>query len=149
MLRRTPIKRTPLKRKAPTKKPGSSRAKRDSVSTWKKKADAIVSRYVRFTAADHNGLATCYTCGRVAPWQALQCGHFVSRNNSATRYDMNNLRVQCAGCNIWGRGRYDVYADKLMTELGTVKFKALLKKGRSIYQLTVGELKDICERYKI
>lgn len=125
------------------------KVKKDSVSAWKKKCDAIVSTYVRSTNADKHGNATCYTCGKVAPWKTLQCGHFVSRNNSATRYDLDNLRVQCAGCNVWGRGRYDVYADKLMDELGTRKFKALLKKGRSIHQLSVKELQEIAKRYAV
>lgn len=112
----------------------------------KKKADKITSEWVRRKNAV-NGLVACYTCGKVNLWKKMQCGHFVSRNNSATRYDLDNLRVQCAGCNVWGRGRYDVFADKLMKELGTRKFKKLLEKGRSTHQLTIKELEGIIAKY--
>ncbi len=140
MLRRTPLRRrtgdTPAKR-------ASRAAKRESVSAWKKRCDAAVSVEVRTRYADASGNVACYTCGKVAHWKKMQCGHFVSRNNSATRYDPDNLRVQCAGCNVWGRGRYDVFADKLMEELGVERFRSLLKRGRLVHQFNVPELKDI------
>lgn len=120
-----------------------------TVQKVKKTADKYVSEWVRRKYSDKNGIASCYTCGKKAHWKQLQCGHFVSRNNSATRYFEDNLRVQCAGCNVWGRGRYDVYADKLLEELGTKRFKELLKKGRSIHQLTVQELEIIIEKAKV
>jgi hypothetical protein len=123
--------------------------KKESVASLKKKADAIVSKYVRNHYADDFGMVACYTCGKVAHVSQMHCGHFVSRNNSATRYDMDNLRVQCPGCNIWGRGRYDVYADKLLTEIGIKKFRELVKRGRSIHKLSVPELKDIIEKYRL
>lgn len=112
----------------------------------KKKADKVVSDFVRQKDAI-DGVATCYTCGKRSEWKKLQCGHFVSRNNSATRYFEDNLRVQCAGCNVWGRGRYDIFADKLLKELGVKRFKKLLEKGRSIHQLTIQELQDIIKKY--
>lgn len=94
-------------------------------------------------------MVQCYTCGAVKPVAQIQCGHFVSRNNSATRYYLPNLRPQCAGCNVWGRGRYDVYADKLIDELGVREFRKLLKLGRSIHQLTIKELNEIIAKYAI
>ncbi len=130
-----------------TAKAAFKKIKKESVNTLKKKVDAVVSRYVRLSASDEFGEAVCYTCGKKAHYKTLQCGHFVSRNNSATRFDLDNLRVQCAGCNIWGRGRYDVYAEKLMDELGTKKFKELLAKGRSIHSFTIAELKELLETY--
>lgn len=112
----------------------------------KKKADAAISKFVRQKGMVDE-MNECYTCGAKKHWKNLQCGHFVSRNNSATRYDLDNLRVQCAGCNVWGRGRYDVFADKLINELGVKKFKELLRKGRSLYQLTTKELTEIINKY--
>ena len=112
----------------------------------KKKADKVVSDFVR-KKDSVDGIATCYTCGSKKEWKRMQCGHFVSRNNSATRYDLNNLRVQCAGCNVWGRGRYAAFADQPINGLGTRPLKELLEKGRSIYQLTIKELQEIIEKY--
>jgi hypothetical protein len=145
------MKRTALKRKSATKKGRAAfkRAKKESVSAWKKKADAVFSVYIRNKYADAQGIVECYTCGKRAHWKTMQCGHFVARNNSATRFDEDNCRVQDVGCNVWGRGRYDVYADKLMDELGVKRFRALLKRGRSNHQLTVPELKAIVEKYQL
>jgi 5-methylcytosine-specific restriction endonuclease McrA len=157
MLKRSAPRRSikPLKRAAPARgsrgstaaKKAHKKTKEKSVSAWKKKVDSVVSIHVRQSGADAAGIAECYTCGKLAHWKTLQCGHFVSRNNSATRYDPENLRIQCAGCNVWGRGRYDVYADKLMDELGVDRFRDLLKRGRSTHTFTVPELKALYEKF--
>ncbi len=130
-------------------KVGFKKVKAKSVSFWKKKTDSVVSRFVRHSYANERGEVQCYTCGKIGTVATMQCGHFVSRNNSATRFDMQNLRPQCAGCNIWGRGRYDVFADKLMEELGVESFKELLKRGRSIKSFSVKELQGIIETYSV
>lgn len=121
--------------------------KKESVSSWKIKCDKVFSIYIRQKYADELGNVSCYTCGKQGNYKTMQNGHFVSRNNSATRFSESNCRVQCAGCNIWGRGRYDVYADKLIDELGNKKFKELVALGRSIHKFSVLELKDIHDKY--
>lgn len=60
-----------------------------------KKLDGVYSRYIRKTKADKNGMATCITCGKVAPWQELQCGHYFSRSKLPTRWDDDNCFPQC------------------------------------------------------
>lgn len=123
------------------------KVKLQSISLLKRKADKASSLYVRQKYADETGQAECYTCGKFDQWKNLQCGHFVSRNNSATRYDLDNLRVQCAGCNVWGRGRLNIFAAKLLDELGTTRFKALLARGRSTHQFTRPELEAIIKQH--
>jgi len=118
-----------------------------SVSTLKKKADKVVSIFVRRSHANEHEMVRCYTCGSLKHITLIQCGHFISRNNSATRYDLENLRPQCAGCNIWGRGKLNIFADNLLKELGTAKFKALLARGRSTHQFTRPELEAIITKY--
>jgi hypothetical protein len=143
------MKRTALKR---SRKPTSAAAKAFkkikplSVSALKKKADAATSLFVRQKYAP-NGIAECYTCGKRDEWKRMQNGHFISRNNSATRYDLDNLRVQCAGCNVWGRGKLNIFADKLLKELGTKRFKALLARGRTTHQFTRQELEQIIKQH--
>jgi 5-methylcytosine-specific restriction endonuclease McrA len=77
----------------------------------KKDLDAIFSKYIR-----RKYPARCYTCGKIDT--PLQCGHFVSRQYLATRWDENNCRPQCVGCNIYGNGKPLDFEENLKKELG-------------------------------
>jgi hypothetical protein len=82
-------------------------------STLVKKADAIFSQYIRQRNADHNGMAECFTCGKVDHWKKLQCGHFMSRKHYATRWNEKNCQVQCAGCNVFRYGEQYTFGRNL------------------------------------
>lgn len=123
------------------------KVKLKSISKLKHEADKWCSQWVRQSAAQE-GIAECYTCGKVDGWKYLQAGHFISRNNSATRYDLDNLRVQCSGCNVWGRGKINIFTDNLLRDLGVERFQALLSRGRSTFQFTRPVLEAIIEDFK-
>ena len=73
-----------------------------------KDLDAVFSRYIRLRAANLDGFVECYTCGRSYHWKKIQCGHFMSRARYATRWNEDNCRPQCYGCNVMQQGRqYD------------------------------------------
>ena len=120
-----------------------------TVSKPKKKLDTLYSRHLRLSQADHQGYVTCYTCGLVRKWdKGMQCGHFHSRSNSATRYYKPNTKIQCMNCNVWRRGNYGEYSVRLVEEIGITRFKKLAEKARSTYQFTVPELQGLIEEYK-
>ena len=48
-----------------------------------------------------NDIATCVTCGKKDHWKKLQAGHFMSRKHLSTRWDEDNVQVQCAGMASW------------------------------------------------
>ena len=107
------------------------------------KLDKVFSIYIRRRYAK-NDIAECFTCGKQDHWKKLQCGHFQSRKNYATRFGtLNdddvvtelNCQVQCAGCNVFRYGEqylfsknldkkyYDGLADELfIRSRQTVKF---------------------------
>ena len=116
--------------------------KRPTVSQLKKRLDALVSRFVRLS-----GNGTCYTCGFFKPKLELQCGHFVSRQYNATRYDLDNLRPQCYACNVMRRGNTAFFADNLLKELGRERFDALIKRGRSYHSFTVREVEGLIAEF--
>lgn len=118
-----------------------------SVSYYKKKLDALVSRYVR-SSFFSGEMGSCYTCGLVRPKLELQCGHFISRQYNATRYDLENLRPQCSNCNIWRRGNIAFFADNLLKELGRERFDALIARGRKRKEFTRQELISEIEKYQ-
>lgn len=122
-----------------------SKAKRreKTQAQLKKDLDAIFSKYIR-----QKYPAECYTCNkRDTP---LQCGHFVSRQYLATRWDENNCRPQCVGCNIYGHGKPLDFEERLKRELGadfveTMKATRhqILKLDRSWYQERIDYYKTI------
>lgn len=89
--------------------------KKKTVSKLKKELDKVFSEYIRRKYAK-NGKTNCYTCSRLLEWQQIQCGHFVSRQHLSTRYDEENCRPQCVGCNVFGGGRVSTFANNLENE---------------------------------
>jgi len=90
----------------------------ESLPRLKKKLDDVFSLYIRQKHADENGLAKCYTCGKIAHWKKQQCGHYVSRRHLSTRFDVMNCRPQCFSCNIKNQGAADTFAQRLKEEYG-------------------------------
>jgi hypothetical protein len=102
--------------------------KTESVTQLKKKLDAIFSLYIRQKYADDSGNVECYTCGSVKPIKSMQNGHFWSRSHLSVRWDEDNCRCQCAGCNVFKHGNYIVYTRKLLNEIGQQEFDKLEQK---------------------
>jgi hypothetical protein len=113
----TPMKRTPLRAKTPLRgstKPKVKSKKKKAPKTQaqlKKDLDAIFSKYIRAKY-----LKECYTCRKTEV--TLQNGHFVSRQYLATRWDEDNCRPQCVGCNIFGNGKPLDFEERLKHDLG-------------------------------
>jgi hypothetical protein len=96
------------------------KGKKLTASKLKKKLDAIFSQYIRQKYADEKGYAQCYTCPTKKHWKEMQCGHFVSRSQMATRFSEDNCRVQCIGCNVFGGGRVTIFANNLEREIAGI-----------------------------
>lgn len=100
-----------------------------SLSKMKKELDRIFSLFIRAKYAKE-----CYTCKTKG--KTLQCGHFVSRAYLATRWDENNCRPQCVGCNIWGRGKPLDFEEHLKNELGDVAVEQLKSRRHQLMRPT-------------
>lgn len=57
--------------------------------------DSMSSFYVR------NKETRCVSCGKELDFEDRQCGHFIRRGVWITRWDPNNIHVECAACNAW------------------------------------------------
>lgn len=66
--------------------------------------DRWFSKFIRLRDADRNGICRCITCGTPHHWKDIDCGHFVSREKSVTRYDERNCHAQCKVCNRFKSG---------------------------------------------
>jgi hypothetical protein len=93
------------------------------------KLDTIFSQYIRQKDAV-NEIATCVTCGKKDHWKKLQNGHFMSRSHYSTRWDENNVGVQCYGCNISRSGeqfKFSQYLGNNLSEELQIKSKQIVK----------------------
>lgn len=64
---------------------------------------------------------TCYTCSaKGLQGSNYQIGHFIPSSICSTelRYSLDNLRPQCAACNIWKSGNWPAYENHLLQEKG-------------------------------
>lgn len=148
------LKRSYFKRKDPSEKPKTTpktRVKRKkgklSMAKLKKKLDAVFSKYIRNKHAI-NGVVTCYTCGKVGEVKTMQCGHFVSRQYLATRWNKDNCRPQCVGCNIWGNGKPLDFEENLVKELGKGLVETLKMERHHIIKLDVNWYEKEIKKYE-
>jgi hypothetical protein len=89
-----------------------------STTILKKKLDTIFSIYIRLKYADEELNVKCFTCDKVYHYKKIQNGHFYSRGILSLRYDEQNCRPQCYGCNIARSGNYIEYYKRLEKEIG-------------------------------
>ena len=113
----------------------------------KEKLDKVFSLYIRLRDSDENGFCTCYTCGKVAHYKEMQNGHFWSRTHLSTRFNEDNCKVQCVGCNIFKKGNYIVYTKRLLKELGEEKFDELERLKNSTVKISKAEYEQMIEHY--
>jgi 5-methylcytosine-specific restriction endonuclease McrA len=117
-------------------------AKKPSRKTIITKLDSIFSQYIRLRYSK-NEISECVTCGKQDHWKKLQAGHFISRKHYATRWDEDNVQVQCSGCNVFRYGEQYLFSKYLGADLS----EELLMKSRKIQKFSDSELLDMIELY--
>ena len=123
------------------------KAKSASQGHLKKKLDAVFSKYIR-QKHSMGGFCYCYTCGKRMEIKESQCGHFVSRGYLSTRWDEENTRPQCVGCNIWGNGKPLDFEEKLKKEIGVSKVEKLKMKRHKILKVSSLWYEEQIEHYQ-
>jgi len=116
--------------------------KKASRKTIVKKLDAIFSIYIR-RRYSKDDISECVTCGKQDHWKSLQAGHFMSRKHYSTRWDEENVEVQCMVCNVYRYGEQYLFAKYL----GENKADKLLIKSRQIKKFTDIELIELIDIY--
>jgi len=121
------------------------KSKKPTRSKLIKKLDVVFSQFVRLSNADNKGNCTCVTCGKVGHWKTggIQAGHFMSRKHYSTRWDEDNVKPQCVGCNMFKAGeqyKYSLY-------LGNNLAEELHLKSQQITKFTSVELEEMILHY--
>ncbi len=109
--------------------------------------DRVASRFVRLAAAGKDLKCDCYTCSTRKSYLAMHCGHFISRSHLATRWDLANMKPQCAVCNINLYGNLEVYTERLEAEhKGITDY--LQEQARTVSKPSLSELKFILHDFQ-
>lgn len=103
------------KKKTTKRKRGS-----DERKTWIEKLDRVFSLYIRLRDSKPYGFraARCISCGEVKPFDMFDCGHFVSRNAMAIRWEEDNCHAECSKCNRLQGDHLLGYRKNLILKLG-------------------------------
>jgi len=117
--------------------------KKPTRKTLIKKLDTIFSEYIR-RRYSKDDLSTCVTCGKTDHWKSLQAGHFMSRKFYATRWDEDNVEVQCQACNVFRYGEQFLFAKYLGNEMAD----KLLAKSRTTVKFSDYEIQEMIDIYK-
>jgi len=80
--------------------------------------DDWYSYYIRLKYTNDQGFVSCVTCGKTVEPKEIQNGHYISRNNLATRFLDKNCHPQCFHCNVVLKGNYPKYSLFLINKYG-------------------------------
>jgi|TARA_R110000782_G_scaffold134280_2_gene226682 hypothetical protein len=119
------------------------KTKKPSRSKLVKKLDTVFSKWTRLSNADNNGNCTCVTCDKVFFWKEIQAGHFMSRKHYSIRWSEDNVKPQCAACNVFRYGEQYKYS----LFLGKVAAESLYLQSKKLVKYTNYELQDLIDLY--
>lgn len=112
-----------------------------------KRLDNVFSLYIRLKDSD-NEMVECFTCGKIAHFKNnMQCGHFQSRKFYATRWDVDNCKVQCKSCNVYKYGEQYKFGLRLDKEIGNNISEKLLIKSRKTIKYSNHDLQEMILYY--
>jgi len=117
-----------------------------SLKSLRKKAWALVSEYVRRSAANEHGIVLCFTCGKPHMWTDMDCGHYIHKD--CLDYDLVNLHPQCGYCNRRLHGNRGIYAERLIAEYGEATISELRVRSEKVKKFNITELEEIIGKYK-
>lgn len=106
--------------------------------------DAIVSLCVRHSAANKEGVISCYTCDKEITIAEAQCSHFIPRSHMATRWLLDNLQAACKECNEFKSGNLVEYENRIGKEMADF----LRAEAKEIHKPTIDELKQLLSSFR-
>lgn len=124
------------------------KAKKLTRSKIVKKLDQVFSLYIRQRNKDKNEKVECVTCGKRDHYKKLQAGHFISRKSYSTRWNEENVQVQCMGCNVYKYGEQYKFSLWLDKNYGKGKAEELYTKGQEPVKYKDEYLLELIEYYK-
>ena len=128
------------------------KVKKPSISSLKKKAWDLFSRYIRLrdclktTGCTSFGL--CVTCGKRYHFKLLQAGHFIPGRHNANLFSEKGTHAQCYNCNINLRGNTLEYRRKIIEMYGEGYDEILEAEDRKVVKYTQQDYNEFIDTLK-
>ena len=119
-----------------------------TISKLKKELDKWFSLFIRLRNASKDGMVECWTCGKTAHYKKMHAGHFMSRKHHATRWNEENVQVQCPKCNLFGQGEQYTFGKLIDVRIGEGKSEELQELSRTTVKYMRHEYEDMIKHYK-
>jgi 5-methylcytosine-specific restriction endonuclease McrA len=120
-----------------------------TISKLKKELDKWFSLYIRLRNASKDGIVECWTCNKTGHYKkGFHAGHFMSRKHHATRWNEDNVQVQCVKCNLFGQGEQYAFGKLLDIRIGDGKSEELQELSRTTVKYMRHEYEDMIKFYK-
>ena len=119
-----------------------------TISKLKKDLDKVFSLYIRLRHASKDGIVKCFTCDKTAHYKKMHAGHFMSRKHHATRWNEDNVQVQCPKCNLFGQGEQYAFGKLLDIRIAEGKAEELQELSRTTVKYMRFEYEDKIKHYK-
>ena len=112
-----------------------------------KRLDKVFALYIRLRDVMPNGMGKCISCGKIKAYANLDAGHFYGRTNMATRWDEDNVNIECQYCNRCSSDHLIEYQENLIRKIGVARFDTLRLKAKSTKKWTDDELQKMIAHY--
>ena len=111
-------------------------------------ADKYFSLFIRIRDAHDGYIGACSTCGRIGNIKNMDCGHFIKRQFSATRFSEENCHLQCKSCNNFLQGNDNKFKDYITKKHGEKTVLLLEASKRQSVKRSANDLKQLADYYK-
>lgn len=91
----------------------------------------------------------CCTCGKWLTFEDSECGHFITRDRHAVRWDERNAHAQCTRCNLHGKGEQHKHGEYVNRKHGEGTTDLLWFKAQAPAHFTTEEIKAMSNRFRL
>lgn len=112
------------------------------------KLDTIFSEFIRLRDSNQDGICKCITSGEYFHWRDCDAGHFITRDNMATRWEEENVNAQGRGDNRFKSGKQFEHGLAIDKKHGPGTAAKLLIKSKSPCNFEDFELEAMISYYK-
>ena len=117
--------------------------KRKTQKQHKDRIDRVFHRYIRLRDVNDQGYGKCISCSKAIHFDESDAGHCISRSKLATRWNEDNVNIQCRKCNRFEYGRQLEYS----INIGLDKAEELLQLSRSLVKFTDSDFIELYEKF--
>lgn len=91
--------------------------KKPKKNTAETKYITLLQKYARLRDVWNDWLGPCISCGKVIHWKDANGWHYISRKKKSTKYNLENINLQCVYCNKYLHGNPEWYRTWLIKKL--------------------------------